>query len=388
MTSHSNEHIACFGKGRRLASPAVIIAAAALLIAPAVPASSAEMVDGPAGPRSVRLTPEQVQAIRHAPRDRTEFLRGETVLDRIQQMAKAEEDWQEFARSRGIEVSEDRVLLEIRLDGRAAVATSARLEGLGIEVHGQAVPSLMNAWVPVQVLERLRAEPGVFTVRPARRARTMQRGRPEAGSVTSEGIALSGVTHYHDWDLTGDGIVIAVIDTGFAGYELLQDSGDWPEGDKLRRFEASYVPGVGISFTDCDLDSCDNYESRTHGAATVEIAYDTAPGATFVTYRISHVLAWYGALLHASNYWDNGGIGVADVISVSLGAPLDGIGDGSACPDIWVDPVTGLCGTIAEASEIARAQGSLVVNAAGNARMNHWGGEFTPDVDPWDWSHL
>jgi len=102
----------------------------------------------------------------------------------------------------------------------------------------------------------------------------------------------------------------------------------------------------------------------------MELAYDMAPGAAYRAYDTVTVGDWYNAILDAANVNASGvgqGAVRANVISASLGAPNDGIGDGTA-----------QAGSIAEAAGYARARGVLVVNAAGNERENHWGGTYTP----------
>src|SRR5690606_23732515 len=86
--------------------------------------------------------------------------------------------------------------------------------------------------------------------------------------------------------------------------------------------------------------------------------HDVAPGATFIAYDTQTLGDWRTAISQAV-------AAGADIISVSLGAPLDGIGDGTAMP-----------GSVAERVEQAAAAGVLYFNAAGNEREGHWGGLY------------
>ncbi len=289
-------------------------------------------------------------------------------LRELAQRAAAGNQWREWAAGHGFLVEGESVLLELRLAEAEARAVEAELARLGGRVSTRVVATLVEAWVPAVAAARLREAPGLVALRPARLVRPLGLAAPLAGSVQSEGVTQSGLDPYHALGADGSLTILAVIDVGFQGWAALQTSGDWPPASRLRRFEVS-----GSTVTDCDLGSCSTFEASRHGAANVEIAYDSAPGATFLVYKTQTVGEWYTALLHASDAALNG-VGVADVISTSLSAPLDGIGDGSSCPPIWPAP----CGTIAEAATIARARGSLVVNAAGNARIEHWGGLYTP----------
>jgi hypothetical protein len=150
----------------------------------------------------------------------------------------------------------------------------------------------------------------------------------------------------------------------------LQTSKDWPATSKLSCYDVKNV-ATDPSYTpqSCTLSSFGSLGGR-HGNATMEIAYDVAPGASFLAYDTVTVGDWYNAILDAAHL--NGsqaslGAVKANVISASLAAPLDGIGDGTALP-----------GSIAEAAGFAKNRGVLVVNAAGNERINHWGGAFAP----------
>ncbi|HRS17490.1 MAG TPA: S8 family serine peptidase [Thermoanaerobaculaceae bacterium] len=305
--------------------------------------------------------------------------RGGSLLDELALMAEKHEPWHGWAEQRGLLVEGDAVLVEVRFAAAPTGATEVALGGLGVRVHAQSVPTLMEVWVPATALAKVASLPGVLAVRPARLVSPSGRWLPSAGSVQSEGVAQSGLDPYHALGADGSGVILAVIDAGFQGWAARQASGDWPPSARLRRFEVS-----GGTVTDCDVGTCSTFEATQHGTATVEIAYDSAPGATFLVYKTQTIAEWYNALLHASDASLNG-VGVADVISVSLGAPLDGVGDGSNCPPLWPAP----CGTIAEAAGTARSRGSLVVNAAGNARIEHWGGLYTPstgDADIHTWS--
>ena len=80
----------------------------------------------------------------------------------------------------------------------------------------------------------------------------------------------------------------------------------------------------------------------------MEIAYDVAPGATFLAYDTETVGDWRNAILDAAHLNSTGaslGAVKANVISASLAAPLDGKGDGTALP-----------GSIAEAAGFAKSE--------------------------------
>jgi|GEM_PF-6413430 len=148
----------------------------------------------------------------------------------------------------------------------------------------------------------------------------------------------------------------------------LQTSNDWPAATKLSCYDVKNVAtDPPYSPQSCTLSSFGSSGGH-HGNATMEIAYDVAPGASFLAYDTVTVGDWYNAILDAAHLNESGnslGTVKANVISASLAAPLDGKGDGTALP-----------GSIAEAAGFAKTHGVLVVNAAGNEQENHWGGLF------------
>jgi len=273
--------------------------------------------------------------------------------------------WAEAATTNGLFVDHESVLVEIRLDPDYADVVASNLEAEGARIRSHVVPGLIEAWVPVTKLERVAGFPDVHRVMQARLVQT------RVGASTSQGVAASNADTYHALGADGTGVALAVIDAGFEDYTLRQASGDWPSGGQLTRYEVS-----GGTVTTCG--SCPGFDQDTkHGTATVELNYDMAPGAGFHVYKTTFISDWYAALVHAA---DNG----VDVVSCSLGAPLDGVGDGTACPPNWSAP----CGTIAEAAAYARGQNTLVVNSAGNGREIHWGGDYmdngsAPNTHDW-----
>ncbi|NKI33600.1 S8 family serine peptidase [Wenzhouxiangella sp. XN79A] len=258
-----------------------------------------------------------------------------------------------------------RVLVEIRFDASRRTSQRAALRAAGAEIHTDVTTNLVEAWVEPRQLKALQRSLNGATLRPAR---LVQPTGQRAGSVTSEGVVESGADIYHGYGADGSGQIITIIDSGFAGWSALQASGDWPAGADLQRFEVN-----GSTVIDCSSAACPTFEDDDHGANTVSIAFDTAPGATFRVYKTRTVGEWYEAMLHASDETLHADGRHSDIISASLSAPLDGVGDGSACPPNQPAP----CGTIAEAAEIAQARRSFVVNAAANNRENHWGGLYS-----------
>ena len=258
----------------------------------------------------------------------------------------------------------DEVLVEVRFadTARDAIGTLQRHGALRRHSMGAA---LHEVWIPLSRLRELAGEPDVVFIRPARLA------RPLIGSKTSEGVAAGNANYWQTFtpSYDGTGIKIAMIDTyDSSKISSLQTSKDWPASSKLSCYDVKNVAtNPPYSTQSCTLSSFGDSGGQ-HGNATMEITYDVAPGASFLAYDTVTVGDWYNAILDAAHLNASGnslGAVKANVISASLAAPLDGVGDGSALP-----------GSIAQAAGFAKNHGVLVVNAAGNEQENHWGGLF------------
>jgi hypothetical protein len=258
----------------------------------------------------------------------------------------------------------DEVLVEIRF---AADATDvdALLQRHGATRRHSMGPVLREAWMPLNRLRELASETNVIAIKPARLA------RPVIGSKTSEGVAAGNANDWQTFNpaYNGTGIKIAMIDTyDSSKIASLQASKDWPAPGAVSCYDVNNeILDPPYSVVACTNGSF-GASGGQHGNATMEIAYDVAPGATFLAYDTTTVGDWYDAILDAAHLNSAGnslGTVKANVISASLAAPLDGKGDG-----------TSLSGSIAEAAGFAKAHGVLVVNAAGNEQENHWGGLF------------
>ena len=259
-------------------------------------------------------------------------------------------------------VSATDAIVEVQFDDAdsADVATS-KLGRHAASIRHQLTDTLYEAVLPIDRLRELATEPDVVYIQPARVA------RPLIGTKTSEGVAAGNANRWQTFNpsFTGTGITIAMIDSYNATtLSALQGSNDWPPAARLTKLDfKTYAANAAVCSTHAF--GC---LGNPHGDATMEIAYDVAPGATYRAYDTFTVGDWRSAILDAANVSTSGtalGAVRANVISASLAAPLDGKGDGTA-----------LAGSIAEAAGFAKARGVAVINAAGNERLNHWGGAF------------
>jgi hypothetical protein len=174
-----------------------------------------------------------------------------------------------------------------------------------------------------------------------------------AGNFNGAGVSIGHIDSYDD--VSPDPTIAS-----------LQASGDWPPSTQVTLYDFKDYSGPTL----CAAPGF-GCEAIAHGDATMELLYDFAPGATYFAYDTYYVSDWYNAILDAANV-GNGTTGTlgtilgppkVNVISASLGAPVDSIGDGTAIP-----------GSIAEAAGFAKANGVALVNAAGNQAQAHWGG--------------
>lgn len=234
-----------------------------------------------------------------------------------------------------------KVLAEVRANPNAPALTRQVLEDQGGVIRHHNAPGLYEVWLPIPELAKLADDANIYFIQPARLV------QPQVGASTSQAVAASFANIWHGSGITGAGRTIAIIDTfNNTGGQIaaLQASGDWPPPSQLTTIRVgSGTFGSG---------------GNNHGNAVLEIVYDMAPGATYLAYDVTTVGDWVSAIGQAT-------AAGAHIISASLSAPLDGIGDGSALP-----------GSVAEAAAVARAAGVLLVNAAGNYREDHWGGLY------------
>ncbi len=193
--------------------------------------------------------------------------------------------------------------------------------------------NLVQASVPLSQLQVMSDLPFVNYVRSPR--------KPYIQTI-SEGVGVINATPLNNLGIRGQGVKIAVIDVGFAGYQ-----------SKL----GSELPGPGnvtaISYTG-DMSG----GGETHGTAVAEIIYDIAPDAQLYLIKIGSDLEFYKAVDYAISQ-------KVDIISMSMGW-LDGPFDGTSKISAKVDS--------------AVSGGIIWVNSAGNYAQKHWEGKFNdPD---------
>jgi subtilisin family serine protease len=205
----------------------------------------------------------------------------------------------------------------------------------GCCVRGSLGPCVEVRIAPAQV-RALAAHPGVMHV-----------GLPPRPAPLAESQGLAGMRVPEFWSRygRGDGVRVGVLDIGFLNYERLLGS-ELPAHVEARAF---YDEGSGPDITG---------HGEAHGTACAEIVHDVAPGAELYIAN-----AGTPEELRLAVTWliEQG----VEVISHSIAWPLGG-GDGK--------------GPIHDVVRLARENGVIWVNAAGNFAQGYWGGYWSdPD---------
>ena len=170
-------------------------------------------------------------------------------------------------------------------------------------------------------------------------------GSSESGSGDSVVIRATGASAWHAAGITGAGVTVAVIDSGFAGLAAAQAAGRLPAGVIKGDF-------CGGAFS----------TASSHGTAVAEVVRELAPAARLVLVCSEGVAALAAAKDFALAR-------DASIINHSNGFYNQGRGDGLGAP-----------GTPDATVADAHAKGALWVQAAGNSAGTHWAGTFSgPD---------
>jgi hypothetical protein len=223
-----------------------------------------------------------------------------------------------------------RVIVEAKPERAGEVSASAAALGIPVEAS---YGDLRQLLVPVSRLEVFAEEESVALVRLPWKA-------VPAGTITGEGASLINADEWHAAGFTGDGAKVAILDPGFAGHTSLL-------GIEL--------PGSVVAHS-CRADGDITGQGERHGTAVAEIVHEVAPGAELY-------LANFDTEVEFANCVDWLTSQGVDIVNHSVGWYGTGPGDGT--------------GFINDAVNLAKTQGVLWVNAAGNDAQAHWMG-------PWD----
>ena len=203
----------------------------------------------------------------------------------------------------------------------------------------------VEAYVPPSILAALSELVGVL------RVDTILPPQPD---ILSQGRASHGVPAWNTRGLTGAGVKVGIIDSGFEGFATLMGT-ELPSTVVARCYTS-----IGV-FTP-DLADCEN--GSVHGTAVAEAIIDIAPQvALYVANQVSRA----DGVAIATWMTEQG----VTVINRSLASVWQGPGDGTS-------PFSNSDFTMIDA---AVAGGALFANSAGNSAEDTWYGSFV-DSEP------
>src|SRR5437763_360152 len=240
------------------------------------------------------------------------------------------------ARKIGVDHGQVRVIVEAKTHRDAGSVTAVTAAGGTVLAR---VDGAVEALVPPGALEELAANSAVAEVRaPA---------TPYPQAV-DEGVAASNASAWHTAGYDGAGVKVAVIDTGFYGYQSLLGTA---------------LPSSVTAIDHCSgqITASPDDGGTKHGTAVAEIVHQMAPGAQLWLICVDNEIA----LAQAEHDAVVAGV---QIINHSVAWYATSRGDGTG-EDVSPDAI------VAD----ARAHGILWVNSAGNDAHDHWNGTFTAD---------
>jgi subtilisin family serine protease len=234
------------------------------------------------------------------------------------------------ARKLGVPLSAGsvRVILQTagRLDLRSLVAAGGRIEARA--------GGLVQAKIPVASLERVAGLQGVRFVRLP--------SYQELDAIPGEEVAATNASSSISKGWTGRGVKVAIIDSGFGGYQQRIAEGELPANVVV----ADFCGG-------------NHFERNTnHGTAVAEIVHEMAPNAQLFLVCFETDVGF----AQAEQYAKSRGV---HIITHSGSTFNNGRGDGAPAP-----------GTEGAVVADARSSGILWINSAGNSAERHWSGIF------------
>ncbi len=242
-------------------------------------------------------------------------------------------------------------------DDDQVVQRIAALGGSSIVAVGD---DLVQAEVPVRSLDALALSPGITYVRkaiankvdPGRLDRTGDAARPQVGSHSTSGVAITGANAWQSAGITGAGVKIGILDYFSPQWAGMQAAGDVPAPAGVRCLDS-----VGAGLCPGGTNTVFDASNSGHGNAVAETIHDMAPGATLYlatsasTADDQRIVDWFHA---------NG----VTIISTSLGWIYDGPGNGTGPEDAVVAR--------------AASYGMAWVTAAGNQGSGaYWRGNWS-----------
>ncbi len=201
-----------------------------------------------------------------------------------------------------------------------------------------------DVWIPIGQLQVVaEALPAGYFLRRA--------AVPGFDEVIGEGPGVVNSAGYANGGADGTGLLIAVIDFGYAGLTAARNNGDAPLAANTT--ELNYT---GHTFQDPN--------DGDHGTGCVEAAFDHCPGATWRLYKVDSLTDVGTAVSDAVS--NN-----VDIISHSISWYNTG----------WADDSGDACAAAGDAAQ----HGIMFVTSAGNRAEQHWQGTFNPGGGDPNW---
>ena len=219
----------------------------------------------------------------------------------------------------------------------------------GIIVDGVIISDGVRGEVPVSLLPFLEVHDNFTSMWPLAYPIHVSLG---IGSNYTEGLeAHQHVLHWHDAGYNGTGVKVGVIDIGFTNITDSISSGDIP------------IPIIKCEIN--TLEMCEYYSDDDHGTQVAEILMDIAPGAELFIGKIGGADSVYDI----TSWMLKQGVDV--IVQSVLHLYFEGPGDGTYYY---------ARGSLA-AIDLAVANGTTWVNAAGNLNRQTWYAE-SPKINP------
>ncbi|MBS3792979.1 S8 family serine peptidase, partial [Candidatus Bipolaricaulota bacterium] len=254
-----------------------------------------------------------------------------------------------IARSAGTKLINWESIEVILEEKKGASVSPSSIRKAGGEIFDR-TEELVKVKIPANRMEELaESTPAVRYIRSPHSPVTFEEGGNNAqGPYNSAGVNLTGASLYHVNNYLGQGVKVAVIDVGFASYNLAKEAGQLPP-DVVA--ETRDYTGTGF------------LSGSAHGTGVAEIVHDMAPSAKLYLKKIGDEVGLATAVDQAISQ-------DVDIIVHSVGWLNTNFGDGT--------------GVIANIAKEATRRGVLWVNAAGNFARRHWEGTISnEDENAW-----
>jgi len=234
---------------------------------------------------------------------------------------------------------------------------------LGGKIDGQGL-GVIQAWVPINVLESVADLPNVLYIRPP------DYGQPNTGSVTTEGdVILASDDVRQQFGVTGAGVRVGVISDGLKGLEESIASGDLPsttfhcQAASLTLRSNGCLVGETLvetsrGITGQPFRSDGNLAPGAEGTAMLEIVHDIAPGAELWFTNVATSMDWINA-------------------ATFLAARVDVLVSDVAFPAFFPDGQNTLSQAVAQIIENPSNQAFAYIQSVGNHADKHYSATYT-----------